>query len=249
MSMFGGGGGGGNGGGGNSDDKDKDKGKEKEEERRVSSFRGMTESKKTAGAPAWFLDSDANKDNQVSMAEFASKLDEEKLEEYMKFDTNGDGFITVKEVLLAVKNGVLRNSVAAKPASASGPSSSGAASAAAAKSNVSMEGLPADADPKWVDFCRKRIEKIDKNKNGTVSFDEWSPSLGDFTNMMAMVMGSLLWPSTWRSTWRARKASTNKILFQNPKLLLTQFSGTDNSTLKPIVVVSARSALVETRAF
>ncbi len=55
--------------------------------------------------PAWFFELDRDGDGQVSMAEFANDEEwtEEKLAEFMAYDTNNDGFIEPAEVLRAME--------------------------------------------------------------------------------------------------------------------------------------------------
>jgi Ca2+-binding EF-hand superfamily protein len=56
-----------------------------------------------AGLPQWFLDRDLDGDGQLSLAEFASNPTQADLEEFARFDRNGDGFITAKECLEALR--------------------------------------------------------------------------------------------------------------------------------------------------
>lgn len=55
--------------------------------------------------PAWFFELDRDGDGQVSMAEFArdEEWTDEKLDEFMSYDTNNDGFIEPAEVLRAME--------------------------------------------------------------------------------------------------------------------------------------------------
>ena len=53
----------------------------------------------TSGLPGWFFELDSNRDQQVSMAEFASEWTEEKFREFRLFDANGDGLLTATETL------------------------------------------------------------------------------------------------------------------------------------------------------
>jgi Ca2+-binding EF-hand superfamily protein len=56
-----------------------------------------------AGLPSWFLDRDLDGDGQLSLAEFAPNPTQADLEEFARFDRNGDGFITAKEGLEALR--------------------------------------------------------------------------------------------------------------------------------------------------
>ncbi len=138
---------------------------------------------KVQGLPEWFVSSDANRDGQVMMNEYASNWDDATLKEFARFDNNGDGAITSLETLAAVKKGVLRGSSApdasASAAGASGSSVSVAPSAAPA-AEMDRSDLPAEADEKWVQFAALQIKKNDKDKNSRLTPDEWSASSGDF---------------------------------------------------------------------
>lgn len=50
-----------------------------------------------AGLPPWFLERDANGDGQVSLSEFAPDASQTALQEFVRYDKNGDGFITPQE--------------------------------------------------------------------------------------------------------------------------------------------------------
>jgi len=56
-----------------------------------------------AGLPPWFLLRDADGDGQLTQAEFAPKASPSDLEEFAKYDLNGDGVITPKECMRALK--------------------------------------------------------------------------------------------------------------------------------------------------
>ncbi|MEA1950935.1 MAG: hypothetical protein U9N87_06090 [Planctomycetota bacterium] len=49
------------------------------------------------GLPGWFASRDANGDQQLTMAEFASKATQSDMKEFARYDANGDGVITAKE--------------------------------------------------------------------------------------------------------------------------------------------------------
>ena len=51
--------------------------------------------------PGWFYELDSNRDEQVAMAEFSTEWNAEKIAEFTSFDANGDGLLTVSEVLNA----------------------------------------------------------------------------------------------------------------------------------------------------
>jgi len=56
-----------------------------------------------AGLPDWFPRRDLDGDGQLSLAEFAPNPTQADLEEFTRYDRNGDGFITVEEYLGPVK--------------------------------------------------------------------------------------------------------------------------------------------------
>jgi hypothetical protein len=56
------------------------------------------------GLPDWFRTKDANGDGQISMAEFAAEWTPAAEAEFLRYDLNGDGFITPDECLKAEKN-------------------------------------------------------------------------------------------------------------------------------------------------
>jgi subtilisin-like proprotein convertase family protein len=53
--------------------------------------------------PAWFVELDRDGDGQVSLAEFADELTDEKWAEFSAYDTNNDGFLEPSEVLRAME--------------------------------------------------------------------------------------------------------------------------------------------------
>jgi Ca2+-binding EF-hand superfamily protein len=141
-----------------------------------------------AGVPEWFIRDDTNGDNQVSMNEFARKWDAATLEDFYKFDTNQDGYITAKECLAGVKKGYLKGSSSSGASSSSSPTASASAGGDASGSASNGTGSPmaaaasspaassgANSDPNFA-FAKRRIDKADKDKNGFLTPDEWSES-------------------------------------------------------------------------
>jgi Ca2+-binding EF-hand superfamily protein len=142
-----------------------------------------------SGVPDWFARDDINGDNQVSMGEFARKWDASTLEDFNKFDTNQDGFITLQECLVAVKNGYLKGSSSSSVAS-SGESNSGSDAAgntddgSMKKASGPSAGAPsapatsagAGMDDKMLAFAKRRIDMSDKDKNGFLTPDEFKAS-------------------------------------------------------------------------
>jgi hypothetical protein len=140
-----------------------------------------------SGVPDWFSRDDINGDNQVSMGEFARKWDATTLEDFNKFDTNQDGFITLQECLVAVKNGYLKGSSSSSVASSSSDSSAGSDSSANTddgsmkKASGPVAGAPATSvgagmDDKMLAFAKRRIDMSDKDKNGFLTPDEFKAS-------------------------------------------------------------------------
>ena len=58
-----------------------------------------------ATLPDWFINLDANRDNQISMNETGWKWNEDTLTGFFLFDTNRDGYITSKECMIANRDG------------------------------------------------------------------------------------------------------------------------------------------------
>ncbi|MCH8047040.1 MAG: hypothetical protein IID44_25335 [Planctomycetes bacterium] len=52
-----------------------------------------------SGLPGWFKEKDKNADGQVAMAEFATSWTDERIDEFNRYDLNGDGLITPAETL------------------------------------------------------------------------------------------------------------------------------------------------------
>jgi hypothetical protein len=55
------------------------------------------------GLPEWFTRRDGDGDGQISLSEFAPNPTQADLEEFARYDKNGDGFITVRECLDALR--------------------------------------------------------------------------------------------------------------------------------------------------
>lgn len=141
-----------------------------------------------SGVPEWFSRDDINGDNQVSMNEFARRWDESTLEEFSKFDTNGDGYITVKEVLAGVKKGYLKGSSSSSSTAATSdpasPAGEGSSAPAASKPANASSGASAKSkeEAEMRDWVKKKIDKLDKDKNGFLTPDEFkdgSTKFGD----------------------------------------------------------------------
>jgi Ca2+-binding EF-hand superfamily protein len=146
--------------------------------------------------PEWFVRDDTNQDNQVSMGEFARKWDASTLEDFYKFDTNQDGFITVQECLAAVKKGYLKGSggsssiagsdgSASPGATASNPAGSAPAPGAGAGTSgtqgpSSAVPMTAPIDERMRVFAKRSIDRADKDKNGFLTPDEFKSTRSSF---------------------------------------------------------------------
>lgn len=73
-----------------------------ERSRRDTTFY-VPKSRLPPGLPEWFLRRDLDGDGQLSLSEFAPNPTQADLEEFARYDRNGDGFITSKECLDALK--------------------------------------------------------------------------------------------------------------------------------------------------
>lgn len=59
----------------------------------------VSKSRLPAGLPDWFLRRDLNGDGQVSLGEYAPTASPADVEQFSRYDRNGDGLITVQELL------------------------------------------------------------------------------------------------------------------------------------------------------
>ncbi len=76
-----------------------------------------------AGIPGWFSDNDKDTDGQVGMYEWPK----DKLDEFAKFDRNGDGLITIEEAMRFATKPVTTTVVASNPSSPTTPATTPAA--------------------------------------------------------------------------------------------------------------------------
>ncbi len=123
----------------------------------------------TPGLPEWFSRNDADGDGQITLGEYASNVDEKKLDEFRGFDGNEDGYITKRECLLAVKNGAKGTG-----ATASGSSSNSSSSSSATSSSLAANSAPGTPTPADLVWAKRLIDKYDKNKDSRLTPDEWS---------------------------------------------------------------------------
>jgi Ca2+-binding EF-hand superfamily protein len=137
--------------------------------------------KKPTGLPEWFTRNDVNNDNQVSMQEFIKKLTNDAIEDFNRFDSNQDGFITAKECLAAAKKGYIPGSLGsvASSSSSSSPSSgsSGESKPADSKPTASTASAPSAAgappmDARMKEWVAGRLKRYDKDGNGKLDPEE-----------------------------------------------------------------------------
>jgi len=83
------------------------------------------------GLPEWFIRRDVNGDGQLSLSEYAPNPTQADLEDFARYDKNGDGFITPRECLDALRPA---RSAAKKPAGKSADKSGEKSSASKPKS-------------------------------------------------------------------------------------------------------------------
>ena len=144
-----------------------------------------------AGLPEWFTRNDINADSQVSMAEFAKKWSIDAIDDFSRFDPNGDGFITTKECLAAVKKGYIPGSTSSSPiaaSTASAPGSTAVAPAAAAAPGATTRSSASSTDSDMRAWAEKKMKSSDKDENGFLSPNEYS---GDFAKVDANKDGKI----------------------------------------------------------
>lgn len=138
-----------------------------------------------AGLPEWFSKNDINFDNQVSMKEFSKKWTTDSIEDFQRFDSNQDGFITSKECLVAVKKGYIPGASTSSASSSSDDSNSTASSGASAAPATGATTAPAKAsssgDGRMRAFAERAVKKADKDNNGFLSPEEFKE--GDFAKV------------------------------------------------------------------
>ena len=138
------------------------------------SYRDSSTVKLPDGVPGFFSDKDANKDGQVTMAEFATEWSDSTLAEYFKSDLNSDGVITVEEVLLAVEQGGASSTSSSASSSAMASRSSSGSSSSSSKSAPAAGGA---VDPKLVSYAERIIGRYDKNNDKALTASEWEKML------------------------------------------------------------------------
>jgi hypothetical protein len=77
-----------------------------------------------AGVPRWFVDRDTDGDGQLTLSEFSPKLLKSEIDDFNRYDLNGDGLLTVPELLRAAKESksdVPPGATSSEPARATNP--------------------------------------------------------------------------------------------------------------------------------
>jgi Ca2+-binding EF-hand superfamily protein len=147
-----------------------------------STFRLDSKETKVQSLPNWFTALDADSDNQVRMQEFTSDWNDAQISEFRLFDLNDDGVISSKECLTAIRNGVIRGTGGTSTSTAA----VGQSTASSGRSNAidsAINELPPEAE-RWKKFIAGRMIKLDNNKNGNLTGDEWAASEGaDFNTV------------------------------------------------------------------
>ncbi len=142
-----------------------------------NSYRAEGRRSTPEGLPGFFADRDANRDGQISMAEFATEWSDEVVAEFFTSDLNRDGVITSSEALQAVEGGDARTTAVAttKPNSRSicrrkSPMTENA-------TNQRVHPTDGKIDSKIVKVSERIIERNDTNKDGVLTASEWKEML------------------------------------------------------------------------
>ncbi|MGV3483727.1 MAG: EF-hand domain-containing protein [Planctomycetaceae bacterium] len=153
------------------------------------------------GLPGWFASRDRNGDLQVEMSEYSDVWTAAIVEEFNRFDLNGDGVVTTQECRVAVESGV---SASSATASAGGPPAGDNKSMAAAPGGGSK--LPPVSDEKLNSTAQKIIGRYDKNGDGALTANEWQTMLIDPSAADADKDGRVTIPeyASWMATRSAR---------------------------------------------
>ena len=122
-----------------------------------------------AGLPEWFTRNDINTDSQVSMFEFSKKWTQDAIEDFLRFDSNQDGFITVKECLAAVKKGFIPGGTSSAASVAVSPTSN----PSSAESPKPASGNTPAIDPRMREWAAGKMKSQDKDGNGYLSPEEY----------------------------------------------------------------------------
>lgn len=145
----------------------------------------------TLDIPGSFLDGDLDGDRQIGLYEWRKWKNTNVMTEFFALDSNQDGFLTPRELVLAEKTGIdqilaeARASAPPAPTRAAGSSSTETASTASSESTSSTSSssgssaaaAPTSQNTSLVESQAKRYHSLlDKNKNGVIDPDEWDRS-------------------------------------------------------------------------
>ncbi len=123
-----------------------------------------------AGLPEWFTRNDTNSDNQVEMKELNKKWTQDSIQDFLRFDTNEDGFITVKECLVGVKKGHIFGAGGSAPVTMStAPVDNNSTVPTIKASGAPVADSKAAEMRKWL---ADKMKKDDKDGNGFLSPEE-----------------------------------------------------------------------------
>lgn len=124
------------------------------------SFRIMADDN-SDGLPGWFIDKDNDNDSQVAMAEYAETWDDATVKEFLGWDRNRDGVVTITEARVGVEKGPVAIAGASK-ATASAPS----------KPRPEIK-----VDDKLIAYATRNVKRYDKNGDNELTPSEMSKML------------------------------------------------------------------------
>ena len=133
------------------------------------------------GLPEWFTRNDVNTDSQVSMFEFSKKWTQDAIEDFLRFDSNQDGFITVKECLVAVKKGFIPGGTSSTVSVAVASTAEVASSSTLQTPNPSISP-PNDKVAAMRTWAAPRLKKEDIDGNGFLSPEEFKSTTIKFAD-------------------------------------------------------------------
>jgi len=137
------------------------------------SYRVSSAEREIEGAPGWFTDKDTSGDGQVEMAEYTDEWSDAMIQEFFRWDTNGDGSITSAEVRYGVENGA-SSSVASSSSSRASTTPTDSSSSTPSSKSAAPAGKP---DPKLVAYAERIISRNDANKDKVLTASEWNKML------------------------------------------------------------------------